>query len=123
MRTIGGLLVLAIALALLHHVSAGAPLAARTTLALGTLVVAAELFGRLMTRWNWPRVTGYLASGILLGPQSLGFVRQAEADMLGVIGDAGIGLFALRAGLALAGGGGGGWGGGGPWPGRGGYPM
>jgi len=101
MRTLGALLVLAVALALLHHASAGAPLAARATLGLGTLVVTAELFGRLIARWNWPRVSGYLAAGILLGPQSLGFVRPDEAATLGVLGDAGIALFALRAGLAV----------------------
>jgi Kef-type K+ transport system membrane component KefB len=105
MRTLRALLVLAVALALVHHASAGAPLAARATLALGTLVVTAELFGRLIARWNWPRVSGYLAAGILLGPQSLGFVRPDEAASLGVIGDVGIALFALRAGLAVGGGG------------------
>lgn len=103
MRTLGALMLLAIALALLHHASAGAPLAASATLALGTLVVVAEIAGRLVTRWGWPRASGYLAAGILLGPSAFGLIRQDEAELLRVIGDAGLALFALRAGLALRG--------------------
>ena len=103
MRTLGALLLLAAALALLHHASAGVPLAASAALALGVLVVTAELAGRLATRWGWPRVAGYLAAGTLVGPAGLGLVRPDEAASLRVIGDAALALFALRAGLALRG--------------------
>jgi Kef-type K+ transport system membrane component KefB len=103
MRTLGALLLLAVALALLHYASAGAPLAASATLALGVLVVTAELAGRLVTRWGWPRVSGYLTAGIILGPSGVGLVGAAEAESLRVIGDAALALFALRAGLALRG--------------------
>lgn len=103
MRTFGALLLLGLALALLHDVSAGAPLAARATLALGILAVTAELTGRLVARWGWPRVSGFLASGVVIGPHWLGLVRADEADALGVIGEAALALFALRAGLAVRG--------------------
>ncbi len=103
MRTLGALLLLALALALLHHAGAGAPLAARATLALGILAVAAELSGRLVALWGWPRVSGFVAIGILLGPQGLGLVHPEEADALGLIADAALALFAFRAGLALRG--------------------
>jgi Kef-type K+ transport system membrane component KefB len=103
MRTLGALLLLAVALALLHHASAGAPLAASATLALGVLVVTAELAGRLATRLGWPRVAGYLVAGTIVGPAGLGLVRLDEAASLRVIGDAALALFALRAGLALHG--------------------
>jgi len=103
MRSVGRLLLLALALALLHRWSAGAELVARATLALGVLAVIAELAGRLMVFWGWPRVTGFLASGILLGPYGLGLVRAEEAAALRVIGDAAVALFALRAGLELRG--------------------
>ncbi len=106
MRSVGRLLVLALALGLLHRWTAGADLVARTTLALGVLAVTAELAGRLMALWGWPRVTGFLASGILLGPYGLGLVRAEEAAALRVIGDAAVALFALRAGLELRGSGG-----------------
>ncbi len=108
MRSVGRLLVLALALGLLHRWSAGADLVARATLALGVLAVTAELAGRLMVLWGWPRVTGFLASGILLGPYGLGLVRAEEAAALRLIGDAAVALFALRAGLELRGNGTGG---------------
>lgn len=101
MRTLGTLLLLAIALALLHRLSAGAPPAAGATVALGMLVVTAEFGGRLVARWGWPRVVGYVASGIVIGPSGLGLVRPEEADSLRMVGDAALALFALRAGLAL----------------------
>lgn len=101
MRLAGRLLVLALALALLHRWSAGAELVARATLALGVLVVTAELVGRLLAYWGWPQVTGFLATGLLLGPFGLNLVRGDEAAALRVIGDAAVAVFAFRAGLEL----------------------
>ncbi len=103
MRSVGRLLVLALALALLHRWSAGAELVARATLALGVLAVVAELAGRVMVSWGWPRVSGFLATGILLGPYGLSLVRAEEAAALRAVGDAAVALFALRAGLTLGG--------------------
>lgn len=103
MRTVSALVLLALTLAVLHHATAGAPLAARATLALGVLAVAAELAGRLVARWGWPRVSGFVAAGIVLGPQGLALVRPEEAVALRVIGDAALALFALRAGLEMRG--------------------
>lgn len=103
MRTVLWFLVLALALLLSHHYTAGAPLAARATLALGVVIVAAEIGGRLALRWGLPRVTGYLGAGLLLRPEWLGFVREDEVHTLAFVSDAAIALFALRAGLAWRG--------------------
>jgi Kef-type K+ transport system membrane component KefB len=100
MRTVFWFVALALALALSHHFTAGAPLVARAALALGVLVVAAELAGRLALRWGFPRVTGFIIAGLLVRPEWLDMVRADEARALGVVGDAAVALFALRAGLA-----------------------
>ncbi len=103
MRTLLWLLVLALALVLSHHYTAGAPVAARATLALGVVIVAAEIGGRVALRWGLPRVTGYLGAGLLLQPGWLGLVREDEIRTLAFVSDAGVALFALRAGLAWRG--------------------
>src|SRR5712691_11657823 len=103
MRTVLWFLVLALALLLSHHYTAGAPLAARATLALGVVIVAAEIGGRLALRWGLPRVTGYLGAGLLVRPEWLGFVRADEVHTLAFVSDAAVALFALRAGLAWRG--------------------
>jgi Kef-type K+ transport system membrane component KefB len=103
MRTLGSLLLLGLALTLLHRSTAAAPLAARAVLALGVVVVLAELGGRLAARWRLPRVSGFVAAGMVFGPAWVGLVRADEAEALRFVSDAAIALFALRAGLALRG--------------------
>ena len=100
MRTLGSLFALALALALAHRFTAGAPVAARAALALGVLIVGAELAGRAALRWRLPRVSGYVAAGLVLGPGWLGAARLDEVELLRFVADAALALFALRAGLA-----------------------
>jgi Kef-type K+ transport system membrane component KefB len=104
MRTLVALLLLALALALLHHSTAGAPLLARATVSLGIVVLLAEWAGRVAARWGIPRVAAFVAIGIVCSPSVLGAVRPDEADALAFIGAAALALFVLRAGLALRGG-------------------
>jgi Kef-type K+ transport system membrane component KefB len=103
MRTMLWVLLVAAALVVSHHFTAGAPLAARATLALGGVVLAAEIGGRLALRLGLPRVTGYLTAGLLMSPGWLTFVRTDEAQALAFVSDAAIAVFALRAGLAWRG--------------------
>ncbi len=103
MRTILWVLLVAAAFVVSHHFTAGAPLAARATLALGGVVLAAEIGGRLALRLGLPRVTGYLTAGLLMSPAWLSLVRTDEAQALAFVSDAAIAVFALRAGLAWRG--------------------
>jgi PTS system fructose-specific IIC component len=105
MRTVLWVLIVALALVVSHHYTAGAPLAARATLTLGMVIVAAEIGGRLALRLGLPRVTGYLGAGLLIRPEWLGLylVREDEIHALAFVTDAGVALFALRAGLAWRG--------------------
>lgn len=105
MRTILWVLVLGLALLLSHHYTVGASLPARATLTLGIVIVAAEIGGRLALRLGLPRVTGYLAAGLLMRPEWMGvyLVREDEVHALTFVSDAAVAVFALRAGLAWRG--------------------
>src|SRR5438552_18750078 len=97
----GMMLALGLIMALLHRVTAGGPLEARATLALGFLLLAAHLGGELARRARLPRLTGYLLVGFAVGPAWLGLVRREEVEALGLIEDAAMALIAFAAGAEL----------------------
>src|SRR5207248_9604231 len=101
MRGLASLFALGLMMALFHRVTAGAPLEARATLALGFLLLAAFVGGDLARRARLPRITGYLLVGFVAGPW-LGLVRRDEVDALRFIGDVALGVIALAAGAELA---------------------
>ncbi|HXD59444.1 MAG TPA: cation:proton antiporter, partial [Thermoleophilaceae bacterium] len=88
-------------MALVHRVTAGGPLEARATLALGFLLLAAYVGGEIARRARLPRLTGYLLIGFAVGPAWLGLVRREEVDALRFIADAAGALIALAAGAQL----------------------
>lgn len=98
---IASLFALGLVMALFHRVTAGGPLEARATLALGFLFLAAYIGGELARRARLPRLTGYLLVGFAVGPAWLGLVRREEVDALHFIEDAAVALIALAAGLEL----------------------
>src|SRR6266571_1820995 len=93
MRSVASLFALGLMMALFHRVTAGGPLEARATLALGFLLLAAHVGGDLARRARLPRLTGYLIVAFAVGPAWLGLVRRDE--------DAGLALIALAAGAEL----------------------
>ena len=101
MRAVVSLIVVAVMMALFHHLTAGGLLEARATLALGFLLIAAPLGADLVSRWGLPRLTGYLLTGFAFGPAWLGFVRGDELHVLGFIADAAVALIAFSAGSDL----------------------
>ena len=101
MRAVVSLVVVAVMMALFHHLTAGGLLEARATLALGFLLIAAQLGADLAARWGLPRLTGYLLTGFGFGPTWLGFVRADELRVLGFIADAAVALIAFSAGSEL----------------------
>jgi Kef-type K+ transport system membrane component KefB len=102
MRSIATLFVLALMMALFHRATAGGPLEARATLALGFLLLAAHVGGEVARRARLPRLTGYLLVGFAVGPAWLGLVRREEVDALRFIEDAAVALIALAAGAELS---------------------
>jgi len=101
MRSIATLFVLGLMMAVVHRVTAGGPLEARATLALGFLLLAAIVGGELARRARLPRLTGYLLIGFAVGPAWLGLVRREEVEALRFIGDCAVALIGLAAGSEL----------------------
>ncbi|HEU5260837.1 MAG TPA: cation:proton antiporter [Gemmatimonadales bacterium] len=103
MRWVASLFALGLMMALFRRVTtaAGAPLEAQATLALGFLLLAAHLGGGIAKRVGLPRITGYLLTGLCVGPAWLDLVRTEEIEALGFIADAAVALIALAAGSEL----------------------
>jgi len=101
MRSIATLFALGLMMAFLHRVTAGGPLEARATLALGFLLLAAYVGGEIARRARLPRLTGYLLIGFAVGPAWLSLVRREEVDALRFIGDCAVALIGLAAGSEL----------------------
>ncbi len=74
---------------------------AMTTLALGYLLLASFLMGGVFKSLGLPRLTGYLASGIVFGPNGLGFVTHSTVEDLGIVNGVAIALIALTAGTEM----------------------
>src|SRR2546426_1945538 len=102
MRALASLFALGLMMALFHRVTAGGPLEARATLALGFLLLAAHIGGEMARRARLPRLTGYLLVGFAVGPAWLGLVRREEVDALRFMEEAAVALIALAAGAGLA---------------------
>jgi len=88
-------------MALFQVLTRAGPLEARATLALGFLALAAHLGGDLARRFHLPRITGFLVTGLVVGPAWLGLVRSDEVLALGFIADAAMALVAFTAGSQL----------------------
>lgn len=103
MRWVARLFALGLVMALFRRVttSGSAPLEAQATVALGFLLLAAYLGGGVAKRVRLPRVTGYLLTGLCVGPAWLDLVRTEEIEALRFIADAAVALIALAAGSEL----------------------
>jgi len=88
-------------MALFQVLTRAGPLEARATLALGFLALAAHVGGELAKRFHLPRITGFLVTGLVVGPAWLGLVRSDEIVALAFIANAAIALVAFTAGSQL----------------------
>ncbi|MCC7176749.1 MAG: cation:proton antiporter [Bryobacterales bacterium] len=75
--------------------------AAGTAVAGGYLLLSALFAGSLFESLRLPRLTGYLVTGILAGPQVLGLVSRPMVENLGIFNGVAIALIALTAGAEL----------------------
>src|SRR5437899_153607 len=101
MRWFASAFALGLMMALFHRLTAGGALEARATLALGFLLVAAQLGGDIARRARLPRMTGYLLTGFVGGPAWRGLGRADEVGALRLIADAAVALIAFAAGSEL----------------------
>jgi Kef-type K+ transport system membrane component KefB len=75
--------------------------AAGTALACGYLLLSAFLMGSIFKSLRLPRLTGYLATGIIVGPNVSNLVSQAMVSNLQIFNGVAIALIALTAGVEL----------------------
>jgi Kef-type K+ transport system membrane component KefB len=74
---------------------------AGTAISFGYLLLTGFYVGSLFNRLRLPRLTGYLAAGIAVGPSVLGLVPQTAIDSLTIFTGVAIALIALTAGTEL----------------------
>ncbi|HWB83730.1 MAG TPA: cation:proton antiporter [Bryobacteraceae bacterium] len=75
--------------------------ASGTALACGYLLITAFFAGEIFHHLHLPKLTGYLVTGIVVGPQLLGFVSNPMLDNLEIFNGTAIALIALTAGVEL----------------------
>jgi len=74
---------------------------ARAVLMLGVLFIAGTTAGQVAAMVRLPRLTGYLAAGITVGPHVLGVVDTHDVHTLSVVNALALALIALDAGAEL----------------------
>lgn len=72
-----------------------------TLAAIGFVVLAAFAVAELFAKAGLPKVTGYILSGIVLGPYVGGVLSTEVVDQMGMFKTLAVGLIALTAGLEL----------------------
>ena len=75
--------------------------AAGTALACGYLLLSAFLMGSIFSSLRLPRLTGYLVTGILVGPQVLNLISGPMVSNLQIFNGVATALIALTAGVEL----------------------
>ena len=75
--------------------------AGQVTMTLGFLLLSAWLTGSLFASLGLPRLTGYLAAGMLAGPHALGLVSETTLVDLRIFNGMAVALIALSAGSEL----------------------
>lgn len=79
----------------------GEPGSSGTSLAFGYLLVSGYFAGRLVARIGFPKLTGYLLLGAIVGPPGLGLVSQPMVESLSLVNGMAIAMIALTAGTEL----------------------
>lgn len=74
---------------------------AGTALALGYLLLTAYFAGRLFAQFGLPKLTGYIAAGVAVGPAGFALLNGPMVDSLKLVNGMAIALIALTAGADL----------------------
>ena len=74
---------------------------AGTELAFGFLMLASYFTAKIFNRFGLPKLTGYIAAGVISGPYVLGFVTKDMGISLKVVSNAATAILALEAGAEL----------------------
>lgn len=76
-------------------------IAPRSLFVFGILLLTADTFGALAHDLGFPRLVGYLVSGLALGPSAMGIVPPGVLQDLSMMKQLAVGLIALLAGAEL----------------------
>jgi Kef-type K+ transport system membrane component KefB len=71
------------------------------SLALGYLLLTGYYVGRIFANLRLPKLTGYIVTGIVVGPSALGLVDSGMVDGLSLVNGMAVSLIALTAGTEL----------------------
>jgi Kef-type K+ transport system membrane component KefB len=74
---------------------------AGTELGFGFLLLASYFTGKIFNRFGLPKLTGYIAAGVVAGPYVLGFVTKDMGVSLKVVSTTATAILALEAGSEL----------------------
>jgi Kef-type K+ transport system membrane component KefB len=69
--------------------------------AIGFVVLASFTVGDLLAGFGLPRITGYIISGIVLGPDVIGVLSHPVVAKMGVFNTLALGLISISAGLEI----------------------
>lgn len=72
-----------------------------TSVALGYLLLTGYFVGRIFAGIRLPKLTGYIVSGLVVGPAALGLVNEQMVDSLKIVNGMAVALIALTAGTEL----------------------
>ncbi|MFO7567028.1 MAG: cation:proton antiporter [Enhygromyxa sp.] len=72
-----------------------------TLAAIGFVVLASFSLAELLAKVGLPKVTGYILTGLMLGPYTGGILSPAVVEEMGMFNTLALGLIALTAGLEL----------------------
>jgi Kef-type K+ transport system membrane component KefB len=72
-----------------------------TSVGLGYLLLTGYFVGRVFADVKLPKLTGYIFTGIVVGPAALGLVNERMADNLKLVNGMAVALIALTAGTEL----------------------
>ncbi|HEU4800825.1 MAG TPA: cation:proton antiporter [Gemmatimonadales bacterium] len=97
------IIILLLLLGVMQLISLVAPFggAGRSLLVFGFLILAAYSVGELAKQLHLPKIVGYLAAGVVFGPNALNVVRAEAVTNLAPVSDLAIALIAFLAGAEL----------------------
>jgi Kef-type K+ transport system membrane component KefB len=72
-----------------------------TELAFGFVLLAAYFSGKIFHKLGLPKLTGYIAAGIVIGPKMLAMIEPASISQLKLVGGVATAIIALQAGAEL----------------------
>ena len=71
---------------------------AESTILTGLILLGAYLFALIINKWSFPKLTGYMVLGMILGPIGINFLNNEILDQLKILESMALSFIALTAG-------------------------